>query len=226
MTEMTSPSHLSPDHQPRVIASSTPPSLSPSSACSSSTLPPSFLSSSSAAQSAGQSSSTLASSIRPSTKPLTSPTSAQSSALSSPISRSVAPSTLLASAPNTSNLPSASAFIPICPASSHSSTPPFSHHLPSTPPSSLPPSPQVPQQAPRASCNQLSVSSSHNSLDGEVPVSDIYFVSFHYHVSALCVVIFLFVWFGFFAEDGKNETISQFQSSKKTKQNEPQGELP
>ncbi|XP_070830107.1 phosphatidylinositol 4-phosphate 5-kinase type-1 gamma-like isoform X1 [Chaetodon trifascialis] len=171
LTEKTSPSHLSPDYQRRVIASSTSLSVSPSSAYSSTTLPPSFLSSSSAAQSAGQSSSTLASSIHPSTKPLTSPTAAQCSTLSSPVSRPATQSTLLTSARNTSTLPPSSAFTPICPASPHTS----SHHLPSTPPSSQPPSPQVLQQAPRASCNQLSVSSSHNSLDGEVPVSDIYF---------------------------------------------------
>ncbi|XP_044074258.1 phosphatidylinositol 4-phosphate 5-kinase type-1 gamma-like isoform X2 [Siniperca chuatsi] len=175
LTEMTSHSHLSPDRQPRVIASSTPPSINPSLAYSSSTLPPSFVSSSSAAQSAGHSSSTLASSIRPSTKPLASPTAAQPSTVSSPVSRSAAQPTLLTSAPNTSALPPASAFTPICPASPHSSTQSSSPRLPSTPPSSHPPSPQVPQQAPRTSCNQLSVSSSHNSLDGEVPVSDIYF---------------------------------------------------
>uniref|UniRef100_A0A8C4NUA7 PIPK domain-containing protein n=1 Tax=Dicentrarchus labrax TaxID=13489 RepID=A0A8C4NUA7_DICLA len=89
------------------------------------------------------------------------------------------------STPNSSTLPPASAFTPICPASPHSSIRSSSHHLPSTPPSSQPPSPQVPPQAPRPSCNQLSVSSSHNSLDGEVPVSDIYFVSPHYYVSVL-----------------------------------------
>ncbi|KAM6920217.1 phosphatidylinositol 4-phosphate 5-kinase type-1 gamma-like [Lycodopsis pacificus] len=175
MTEMTSPSHLSPDHQLHATASSTPPSLSPSPAYSSSTLPSSFVSSSSAAPSASQSSSTLASSICPSTKPLTSPTAAQSSTLSSPISPSAAQSKLLTSAPNTSTLPPGSAFSPIRPASSHSSTQSPSHHLPSTPPSSHPPSPQVPQQALQTPCNQLSVSSSHNSLDGEVQVSDIYF---------------------------------------------------
>uniref|UniRef100_A0A669DU37 Phosphatidylinositol-4-phosphate 5-kinase type 1 gamma n=1 Tax=Oreochromis niloticus TaxID=8128 RepID=A0A669DU37_ORENI len=77
--------------------------------------------------------------------------------------------------PNSSTLPPASAFTPICPASSHSYSHNSSHHLPSTPPSSVPQSPQVCQQSPRTSRNQLSVSSSHNSLDGEVQVSDIYF---------------------------------------------------
>uniref|UniRef100_A0A4W6ESF2 Phosphatidylinositol-4-phosphate 5-kinase, type I, gamma b n=2 Tax=Lates calcarifer TaxID=8187 RepID=A0A4W6ESF2_LATCA len=174
MTEMTSPSHLSPDHKPCGFASSTPPSVSPSSAYSSLTLPPSFVSSSSTAQSAGHSSSTLSSSICPSTKPLTSPTAAQSSTLSSRVSHSATQSTPCTSA-NASMLPPASAFTPICPASPHSPSQSSSHHLPSTPPSSVPPSPQVPQQAPRTPCNQLSVSSSHNSLDGEVQVSDIYF---------------------------------------------------
>ncbi|XP_030015795.1 phosphatidylinositol 4-phosphate 5-kinase type-1 gamma-like isoform X3 [Sphaeramia orbicularis] len=171
MIEMTSSTHLSPDDQPRVVHSSSPPSVSPSSAHSSSTLPPSFVTSTS--PSSAQSSLTLASSIRPSTKPLTSPTAAQSHTLSTPVVRSAPqPSFLTPSAPNSSTLPPpASAFIPICPASPHSS----SHQLPSTPPSSLPPSPQVPRQASHTSSNQLSVSSSHNSLDGEVQVSDIYF---------------------------------------------------
>uniref|UniRef100_UPI0037E93422 phosphatidylinositol 4-phosphate 5-kinase type-1 gamma-like isoform X2 n=1 Tax=Semicossyphus pulcher TaxID=241346 RepID=UPI0037E93422 len=173
LTENTSPSHLSPDH-PRVIPSSAPPSTSSTSAHSSATLPPSFASSSSAAQSAAQSSATLSSSIRPSTKPLTSPTAAQSSSLS-PASRSVAQPKLLAPVPNPSTLPPGSAFTPICPASPNSSTQNSPHHLPSTPPSSNPASPQRPQRASRPSGNQLSVSSSHNSLDGEVPVSDIYF---------------------------------------------------
>lgn len=167
MTEMSSP-RLSPDHHPRINSSTTPPSVSPSSAYSSSTLPPSFVSSSSTAQSSGQSSS-----IRPSTKPLTSPT-LQSSTLPSCSSAQASPPT---AAPNASTLPPASAFTPICPASPYSSAESSSLHLPSTPPSSVPPSPQVPQHEPRTSCNQLTVSSSHNSLDGEVQVSDIYFVS-------------------------------------------------
>ncbi|KAK2822259.1 hypothetical protein Q5P01_022324 [Channa striata] len=170
--ETTSPSHLSPGHRSLVVTSST-----PSSAYSSSTLPPSFVSSSSTAQSPQPSSSTFSSSIRPSTKPLTSPTVAQSSILSSHGSPSSAHYTLPTSGLNASTLPPASAFTPICPASPHSSTQSSSHHLPSTPPCSVPPSPQVPQQVPRTSCNQLSASSSHNSLDGEVQVSDIYFHS-------------------------------------------------
>ncbi|KAL7386086.1 hypothetical protein ABVT39_003898 [Epinephelus coioides] len=171
MTEMTSPSRLSPVRPPRAFASPT--HISPSSAYSSSTLPPSFVPPSSAAQSAAQSSSTLTSSIRPSTKPLTSPAAAaaaQSSTLSSPVSPSAAHSTHL-----TSTLPPGSAFTPICPSSSNYSTQSSTHHLPTTPPSSHPSSPQVPRQAQRPSCNQLSVSTSHNSLDGEVQVSDIYF---------------------------------------------------
>ncbi|XP_029970985.1 phosphatidylinositol 4-phosphate 5-kinase type-1 gamma-like isoform X4 [Salarias fasciatus] len=173
-TEKLSPSHLSPDrHPPRAVPSSSPPSASPSTPHSSSTLPPSFPSSSSTAQSAGQSSATLSSSIRPSTKPLTSPTAAQT--LSSPGAHPAALLVHPSSAPDASALPAASAFTPICPASPRSSAHSSTHQLPSTPPSSVPPSPQVNQQAAHMSRNQLSVSSSHNSLDGEVQVSDIYF---------------------------------------------------
>ncbi|XP_032387447.1 phosphatidylinositol 4-phosphate 5-kinase type-1 gamma isoform X2 [Etheostoma spectabile] len=173
MTESTSPGHVSPDRQPQAAASPTPACISPSSTYSSSTLPPSFVTPSPAGQSADQSSPSPASAIRPSTKPLTSSAPSHSPALSPPTSCSAAQSPLLA--PNPSTLPPDSAFTPIRPATSHSSTSPSSHNLPSTPPSSQPPSPQVPRQAPRTSCNQLSVSSSHNSLDGEVQVSDIYF---------------------------------------------------
>lgn len=178
MTEIPTSSHPAADPLLPVTASSkssTPPSVNPCSQYSSPSLPPSFVSSSSSttSQCSGYSSSTLTSSIRPSTKPLTSPASAQSLSLSSPVCHSAARST----GPNSSTLPPASAFTPICPVSSHSYSHNSSHHLPSTPPSSVPQSPQVCQQSPRTLCNQLSVSSSHNSLDGEVQVSDIYFVS-------------------------------------------------
>nr|XP_043897139.1 phosphatidylinositol 4-phosphate 5-kinase type-1 gamma-like isoform X2 [Solea senegalensis] len=156
ITEMTSP-----DHQPLACPPSTPPSVSPSSAYSSSTLPPSFVSSSSAAASAARSPSTRS----PSTKPLTSPTAARPPAQS----QTTAEITLPTSA-NASTLPPASAFTPICPDSPRASS-----HVPFTPPSSASPSSQAPRQAPRPSCNQLSLSSSHNSLEGEVQVSDIYF---------------------------------------------------
>ncbi|XP_041848366.1 phosphatidylinositol 4-phosphate 5-kinase type-1 gamma-like isoform X2 [Melanotaenia boesemani] len=167
MTEITATSQQPPDHQTRVAASS--------SAHSSSTLPPPFTSSSSATDCAAQSSSTLSSSISPSTKPLISPVATQSFTLPSVVSYSGTQSTPDSSNPSSCTLHPASAFTPICPASTQSSSQSPSHHLPSTPPSSAPASPQVPQQAPRMSRNQLSVSSSHNSLEGEVQVSDIYF---------------------------------------------------
>ncbi|XP_037537664.1 phosphatidylinositol 4-phosphate 5-kinase type-1 gamma [Nematolebias whitei] len=161
MTEDTSPSQQSFDR----------PTVASSSAHSSATLPPS----SSSPQCVAQSSATLSSSIHPSNKPLASLGAAQSLTLSSPVSQSAVTSALTELTPNTSSLPPTSAFTPICPASTRSSTQSSSHHIPSTPPSSAPSSPQAPQQVPRMSQNQLSVSSSHNSLDGEVQVSDIYF---------------------------------------------------
>lgn len=158
MTEDTSPSQQYFDR----------PTVASASAHSSATLPPS----SSSPQRVAQSSATLSSSLRPSNKPLTHPGAAQSLTLSSPVSQSAVISALAELTPNTSSLPPTSAFTPTCPTSTRSS-----HHVPSTPPSSAPTSPRAPQQVPRTSQNQLSVSSSHNSLDGEVQVSDIYFVS-------------------------------------------------
>uniref|UniRef100_A0A3B5LF32 PIPK domain-containing protein n=1 Tax=Xiphophorus couchianus TaxID=32473 RepID=A0A3B5LF32_9TELE len=171
-TEITSSSQQTLSHQICTVASSAPSSTCSSSAYSSTTLPPSFASSSSA-QCAAQSSSTLSSSIRPSTKPLTSPGAAQALTLSSLISDSNAKSVQLTGlSPNASTLTPASAFTPIHPASASSS-----QHFPSTPLSSAPSSPHLPQEEPRTSQKQLSVSSSHSSLEAEVQVSDIYFVS-------------------------------------------------
>ncbi|XP_077380413.1 phosphatidylinositol 4-phosphate 5-kinase type-1 gamma-like isoform X3 [Festucalex cinctus] len=154
-TEATSPA----DNQPSSVPPSNPPPFNPSSAHYSSTLPPTFLSSSSAAQSACQSSSTLSSSIRPSTKALTSP--------SSPLTHTQPTRSALVnpSAPNAPAPQPSSAFTPVRPAFPYMQA--SSPHLPAGEPMSTP----VPQDA----CNQLSVSSSHNSLDGEVQVSDIYF---------------------------------------------------
>ncbi|PWA25299.1 hypothetical protein CCH79_00005171, partial [Gambusia affinis] len=169
-TEITSSSQQTLSHQTCTVASSAPSSTCSSSAYSSATLPPSFASSSSA-QCAAQSSFTLSSSIRPSTKPLTSPGAAQALTLSSPISDSNAKSVPLTGlSANASTLSPASAFTPIHPASASSS-----QHFPSTPPSSAPSSPHLPQEEPRTSQKQLSVSSSHSSLEAEVQVSDIYF---------------------------------------------------
>ncbi|XP_068196380.1 phosphatidylinositol 4-phosphate 5-kinase type-1 alpha-like isoform X2 [Antennarius striatus] len=150
LTESSAPCQLSPDPQPGVLTST-----DPSSAHSSTTLPPSFTPPFSSTTT-GQSSATLASPIRPSPKPLA-PPAAQDPTFFSPTTQSP----VLASAH--AALPTVSAFSPICPASPR--------RLPTTPPSCRPPSPQ----ATHASYNQLSVSSSHNSLDGEVAVSDIYF---------------------------------------------------
>ncbi|XP_072220483.1 phosphatidylinositol 4-phosphate 5-kinase type-1 gamma-like isoform X2 [Leuresthes tenuis] len=174
MTE-TSPGQKPQDQQSRVVASSTPSTSCSSSAYSSSTLPSSFVSSSSTAPCAAQSSSTLSSCFVPSTEPLPSHSAAQSFTLPSPVSRSAAQIPPSNSTSNTSTLHPASAFTPICPASTQSANQGSSRHLASSPPSSVPSSPQVPQHAPRTTRNQLSVSSSHNSLEGEVQVSDIYF---------------------------------------------------
>ncbi|XP_019712464.1 phosphatidylinositol 4-phosphate 5-kinase type-1 gamma-like isoform X2 [Hippocampus comes] len=162
-TGATSPA----DNQPSFIPPSTLPPLNPSSAHDSSSLPPTFPSSSTAAQSACQSSSTLCSSIRPSAKPLTSPSTPLTRTLPHPATQPTRSTSVNPSAPNASALEPSSAFTPICPASSHSSMQSSSPHLPAGKPACT----RVPQDT----CNQLSVSSSHNSLDGEVQVSDIYF---------------------------------------------------
>ncbi|KAM9719077.1 phosphatidylinositol 4-phosphate 5-kinase type-1 gamma-like isoform 1-T1 [Menidia menidia] len=171
MTENASLSQQPQDRQSCVVPSSTPSSHE----YSSSTLPASFMSSSSTAHCAAQSSSTLSSSICPSSKPLSSATAAQSSTLPSPVSHSAAKPPPSSSTSGASTLHPASAFTPICPASTLPSDRGSSQHLTSTPTSSVPSSPQVPRPAPRTQHNQLSVSSSHNSLEGEVQVSDIYF---------------------------------------------------
>ncbi|XP_034038902.1 phosphatidylinositol 4-phosphate 5-kinase type-1 alpha-like isoform X2 [Thalassophryne amazonica] len=149
-TELTQMADVPPDHQSCAVPLSTSPCDAPFSPHSSSTLPASLACSSSATAPCCQSSSTLSSSISPSTKPLTSTTAA----------------------PKTATLPPNSAFTPIFPSSSHSST-----HIPtaSPSPSLLSPSPRVVQELPHTSQNQMTVSSSNNSLDGEVQVSDIYF---------------------------------------------------